>query len=147
MSGPIRTRRHIRAPRERVYAAFIEAETLARWWGPKGFRNTFHEFQPEPGGTWTYTMHAPDGTDFLNKSVFIELTRPSRVVIDHLEPMHRFLLTADLSPREGGTDLQLSMLFDDPAEAERVGAFVAEANEQNLDRLEAVLRENESYER
>jgi uncharacterized protein YndB with AHSA1/START domain len=143
MSGPIATRRHLRAPRERVFDAFTEARLLARWWGPKGFTNTFHQFEPVPGGTWLYTMRAPDGTDFLNKSVFIEVTRPARIVIDHLEPMHRFLFSVDLSPREGGTDLQLSMLFDDPAEAARVGAFVAEANEQNLDRLEAVLRENE----
>ena len=142
MSAPIATRRFLSVPRERVFDAFVDAGKLARWWGPKGFRNTFHEFSPVPGGAWTYTMHAPDGTDFLNKSVFVELTRPSRVVIDHLEPMHRFLWTVDLAEKDGGTELSLRMEFEDPAEADRVGAFVAEANERNLDRLEAVLREN-----
>ncbi len=142
MSAPIATKRRLSAPRERVFDAWTDPAKLARWWGPKGFRNTFHRFEAVAGGTWEYTMHAPDGTDFLNKTVFVELTRPSRVVLDHLEPMHRFTMTFDLAEMNGGTELSLRMVFEDPAEAERVGAFVAAANEENLDRLESVLKEN-----
>ena len=38
------TARTIDAARERVFGAFADAEKLARWWGPKGFTNTFEEF-------------------------------------------------------------------------------------------------------
>jgi len=141
VSAPISTKRLLSAPRERVFGAWIDPSKLARWWGPKGFRNTFHRFEPVAGGTWIYTMHSPDGTDFLNKTVFVELSRPSRIVLDHLEPMHRFTMTIDLAVRDGGTELSLRMEFEDPAEAQRVGAFVAAANEENLDRLESVLKE------
>jgi uncharacterized protein YndB with AHSA1/START domain len=40
--------RLIDAPRERVFAAFADAARLARWWGPKGFTNTFDEFELRP---------------------------------------------------------------------------------------------------
>ena len=39
---------------EVVFAAF-EEERLARWWGPDGFTNTFHEFSFTPGGRWSLT--------------------------------------------------------------------------------------------
>ena len=45
----IATARVIAASPEQVYAAFVVADRLARWWGPKGFRNTFQEFEPRPG--------------------------------------------------------------------------------------------------
>jgi uncharacterized protein YndB with AHSA1/START domain len=55
--------RVIDAPRRKVFKAFADPTHLARWWGPKGFRNTFEEFDFRPGGTWRFTMHGPDGTD------------------------------------------------------------------------------------
>jgi hypothetical protein len=33
--------------------------------GPKGFRNTFYEFDLRPGGVWRFTMQAPNGNEFL----------------------------------------------------------------------------------
>ena len=50
----------IAAPREFVWRAFSEPEHLAQWWGPKGFRNTFHEFDLRPGGHWVFSV-ADDG--------------------------------------------------------------------------------------
>ena len=59
--------RVIDAPRRKVFKAFADPTHLARWWGPKGFRNTFEEFDFRPGGTWRFTMHGPDGVDYQNK--------------------------------------------------------------------------------
>jgi len=36
------------APRERVFEAFRDPARLARWWGPRGFRNTFEVFDLRP---------------------------------------------------------------------------------------------------
>ena len=36
-----------------------------------------------PGGVWKHTMHGPDGTDYPNKSVFIEVVKPERIVFKH----------------------------------------------------------------
>ena len=38
------------APRDLVWKAFTEPERMQHWWGPKGFTNTFHEFDLRPGG-------------------------------------------------------------------------------------------------
>lgn len=46
----ILTVREFDAPRERVFEAFTDPARLARWWGPKGFTNTFQEFDLRPGG-------------------------------------------------------------------------------------------------
>ena len=60
------------APPERVFRAWTDPNHLAQWWGPKGFTNTFEEFDLRPGGPWRFVMHGPDGTDYKNHSVFGE---------------------------------------------------------------------------
>lgn len=133
--------RLVPATREQIWEAWTDPALLARWWGPKGFTNTFHVCEPRPDGAWEYTMHGPDGTDYANRSAFRELEQPERIVIEHIEPMHRFLLTATFETRGAQTFLTFRMAFDTVEECERVRMYVPEANEQNLDRLEAVLAE------
>lgn len=81
-------------PPEILFEAWADPLKLAQWWGPKGFTNTFHEFNFSTGGTWKYTMHSPDGQDFLNTCVFETIEQPTRIVFKHLLPMHVFWLTA-----------------------------------------------------
>jgi len=130
------------APAE-VFAAFARPERLARWWGPAGFRNTFASCDFRPGGRWTFTMHGPDGAAYPNECVFRAIEAPSRVVIDHVVAP-RFTLTVELRPAGGGCELRWTQVFDDPATARRVRAIVRPANEQNLDRLQALLAGGES---
>jgi uncharacterized protein YndB with AHSA1/START domain len=125
------------APRERVFRAWTEPAHLARWWGPKGFTSTFQVFEPRPGGAWRFVMHGPDGKDYPNESVF-EVVRPDLIVFHHLSG-HHFELTATLAAQGDRTRLTFRMRFDSAAERDRVKEFVVDANEQNLDRLEAEL--------
>jgi uncharacterized protein YndB with AHSA1/START domain len=127
------------APRETVFAAFSDPSRLARWWGPKGFANTFHEFDPRPGGAWRFVMHGPDGTDYPTAKRFVEVAAPQRAVFDHLGGSHRFRMTMTFANEAGKTRLTWLMAFESAQEAARVRAFVAEANEQNFDRLQAML--------
>jgi uncharacterized protein YndB with AHSA1/START domain len=138
--GALVTSRLIAAPRERVWAAFSDPAVLAAWWGPASFTNSVHEFDFRPGGAWKFTMHGPNGSAYAMDHRFVEVVAPERIVIRHLQPGHDFTLTVVLAPAKGGTGLLWRMVFDDPAEAERVRAFVLPANEQNLDRLEDGLR-------
>jgi uncharacterized protein YndB with AHSA1/START domain len=127
------------APRERVFRAFSDPRQLARWWGPKDFTNTFHEFDLRPGGAWRFVMHGPDGTDYRNATDFIEVVRPERIVFLHLRPMHRFEMTMTFAEEAGQTRLTWRMLFESAAELDKVRQFVPVANEQNFDRLQAEL--------
>ncbi len=124
--------------REQVWEAWVNPERLSRWFGPAGFSSSFHEFDPQPGGMWRFTMHGPDGSNYPNENRFAELSRPERIVYDHLSA-HSFRVTASFDEHEDGTLLGFRMEFADQADWERCLAFVPEKNEENLDRLEAEL--------
>jgi uncharacterized protein YndB with AHSA1/START domain len=121
-----------------VFEAFARPELLARWWGPDGFTNTFEVCEFRPRGRWKYVMHGPNGANFRNESVFLELNAPSTLVIHHVSKP-RYLLTITLTAHEGGTAISWAQEFEDSAVAARIRHIVEPANEQNLDRLEGVL--------
>lgn len=127
--------RLIDAPRERVFKAFSEPEHLARWWGPNGFTSTFQTFELRPGGHWRFVMHGPDGADYPNENVFIEVVAPERLVLDHLSEDHHFLMTITFMPQGNKTLVGWRQVFDTAAHKDRIAGVVAEANEQNLTRL------------
>jgi uncharacterized protein YndB with AHSA1/START domain len=128
--------RLIDAPRERVFKAFSDPAHLARWWGPNGFSSTFDEFDLRPGGAWRLVMHGPDGANYPNESVFVEVVEPERIVLEHLSE-HHFQLTITFEAREAKTLVGWRQVFDTEAERQRIAKVVVEANEQNLDRLAA----------
>ena len=132
------TTRRLPVPPELVFRAYREPELLARWWGPNGFRNEFHEFNFQPGGAWRCDMIGPDGARFANRSVFEEVSA-GRIVLRHLDPVHEFTLTMTMDAEAGGTRLTWRMAFASAAECDRVRGFVPRCNEENFDRLEAVL--------
>lgn len=131
-------RRLVNARPEEVFAAFRQPEKLARWWGPAGFTNTFQEFEFRPGGRWVFVMHAPNGLDYDNESFFREIEPYSRIVIEHVVTPW-FRLTVTLSEEGGRTALTWQQEFESAEMAERMRPLSETANEQNLDRLEAVL--------
>jgi uncharacterized protein YndB with AHSA1/START domain len=132
------TSRLIDAPRERVFRAIGDPVHLAQWWGPAGFTNTFDAFDFRPGGAWRFVMHGPDGQQFPNESVFVEIVVPERVVIGHVS-RPQFELTISLAERGGQTLVGWRQQFNSATECRRVAKYAIEANEQNLDRLAAVL--------
>lgn len=130
-----RQRRLPASPSE-VFAAMRDPARIARWWGPAGYTNTIHRFDFEPGGSWLLTMHGPDGTSYPNESRFTRIVADELFEIEHLGG-HHFVLTIELQPRGDGTDVAWRQTFDSIEHYERIAGFVAEANEQNLDRLAA----------
>jgi uncharacterized protein YndB with AHSA1/START domain len=125
--------------RDTLFRAFSDPDTLARWWGPEGFTNTIEEFDLRPGGAWRFVMRGPDGAEFPSLCEFLEVERPQRIVILHLEPMHRFLLDLTYEDEPPGARLTWLMRLETAEEAERTRSFLVQANEQNLDRLASVL--------
>lgn len=135
-----RNNRTLSFPPEAIYQAFASAELLAIWWGPAGFTNTFEVFEFKPGGQWKFVMHGPDGSDYRNESNFVELVPGRKVAIRH-DCAPYFTLTITLTPVAGGTELTWEQDFDDAQVAQAIKHIVAPANEQNLDRLTAVLQQ------
>jgi uncharacterized protein YndB with AHSA1/START domain len=137
-SAVISTERVLPFPPRAVFAAFESPDALARWWGPSGFTNAFERFEFRPGGRWVFVMHGPNGASYPNESIFREIVPDARIVIEHVvKPWYR--LTVTLTPSDGGTRLSWDQEFESPHAAAKLRPISATANEQNLDRLLAVL--------
>ena len=134
----LRTSRTLPYSPKEIYDAFASADLLALWWGPEGFSNTFEVFEFTEGGLWKFVMHGPDGSNYLNESIFITLVPDAKIVIRHDCPPH-FTLTVELTPVSDGTYLTWEQVFDDAQTAQAVKRRVGSANEQNIDRLMHVL--------
>lgn len=134
----VSTRRYD-APRATVFRAFSDPAILARWWGPEGSTNTFHEFDLRTGGRWRFVMHGPDGRDYQMDKTFVDVAAPERVVLRHEQPTHSFVMTILLDEERGGTRVTWRMLFDAAGQLGGIREILNVANEQNLDRLGAEL--------
>jgi hypothetical protein len=124
---------------DQVFAAFSDGSRLARWWGPAGFRNTFHTFEFRDGGQWRFIMHGPNGIDYDNDSVFRSIT-PQQIVFDHLcEPIFRMTMTLNELPF-GQTRIVWRCALKNAEVRNKIATFAVPANEQNFDRLTEELR-------
>lgn len=137
--------RTIKAPRQLVWEAWTRPEHLAHWWGPEGFGITLQQFELKTGGVWEYMMHGPDGTDYPNRNVFIDVREPERLVYaasdGEADSPGQFESTVTFEEKGGQTFITLRMLFNSAEErAYVVKEFGAiEGGNQTLDRLERLL--------
>lgn len=132
----VHTSRVIHAPRERVFAAWTDPSQLARWWGPKGFTNTFHRFELKPEGIWEFTMHGPNAMDFHNTCVFKRIEPPGYLEFEHLKDMHFYKAMVNFTEVPEGTRIDWIMRFDTAEELAPIREFIAKANEENMDKLQ-----------
>lgn len=58
--------REIKAPVGVVWGAWMNPETLPKWWGPEGFSCRTTRIDLRAGGEWVFDMIGPDGTVFPN---------------------------------------------------------------------------------
>ncbi len=129
----------LQASPEAAYDAWVDPDTIGRWWGPEGFSLTREAMDVRVGGEWRFVMHGPDGTDYPNLDRYRELTRPSRIVLEHAAPP--FTMKVYFDSFQGGTILSMRQTFPGPEAAQeardRYGA--AEGAAQTLARLARLL--------
>jgi len=130
--------RIVNAPRETVWKLWSEPEHLAKWWGPKGFTNTFQKHEFKPNGLWQFVMHGPDGTNYPNEIQYLEIEKPSRIVFEHTNGPC-FHVTATFEDLGKRTKINFHASFRNADEFNRVKDFAILGNEQNFDRIEAEL--------
>lgn len=125
-------------PAETVRTALMNGWQLAQWWGPAGYRNEFREFNPVPGGDWRFDMIAPDGTRHANHHVFVSVSN-DKIIFDHVS-QPPFRMTIGIEARGLSTLFSFQMSFASAEQLEGLKALIIPSNEQNFDRLEALLR-------
>lgn len=138
------------APRQLVWQAWIDPEQVVRWWGPQGFTTTIETMDVKPGGVWKHTMHGPDGTNYPNKCVFMEVVEPARIEYSNgggpeNGPSVHFVSTWTFeNVDERKTRVTIRMVFSTAADRDRVvkefGAV--EGGKQTLERLAEHLEDD-----
>lgn len=144
-SNEIRIERIYDAPLKAVWDAWTDPAQVAKWWGPRGFNTTTHAKELRPGGTWDFTMHGPDGTDYPNFVTYLEVEPHALLVYDHgagrtEAPMFR--VTARFTELDHGkrTKLEMSMALPTVEAARETRSFVKKAGgESTWDRLDEFL--------
>lgn len=73
--------RLIAAPRAKVYRAWTEPELLKQWFTPRPWTTPVVEVDVRPGGTNYILMRGPNGEEFPNHGVYLEVVKDQRLVI------------------------------------------------------------------
>ncbi len=128
--------RIVNASRELVWKAWTDPKHIIHWWGPTGFTNTIHEMDVRPGGTWRFIMHGPDGTNYENENLYLEVVKPERLIYEHVSPPKHSVKTT-FEECEGKTKITMEMTFATAEErdttVEKYGAV--EGMKQTLGRM------------
>jgi uncharacterized protein YndB with AHSA1/START domain len=72
--------RIINAPPEKVFRAWTEPELIKQWFAPLPWTTPFAETDLRPGGASVITMRSPEGADFPNRGVYLEVVKNQRLV-------------------------------------------------------------------
>jgi len=72
--------RFIRAPRERVFDAFVQARLASRWMCPRGMSVPEALFDARAGGRFRVTMQGRDGTKYVAGGLYREFVRPEKLL-------------------------------------------------------------------
>lgn len=131
--------RTLKAPVELVWEAWTRPEPIAHWWGPAGFTSTIHAMDFREGGEWKLTLHGPDGTNYPNRSMFMEIIPLKKIVFEHFNP--HFMTTVLFESKGNNTQMDWTMEFDTEELRETiVKAHKAdEGLKQNVEKLELYL--------
>ncbi|HEY8256512.1 MAG TPA: SRPBCC domain-containing protein [Gemmatimonadales bacterium] len=71
-------RRHIAVPRERVFEAWLDSESLAHWMRPGSFTHATVTVDPRVGGGFRIVMEGrPDGHGFEHYGAYLAIEPPS----------------------------------------------------------------------
>jgi len=131
--------RVIRAPKKLVWAAWMNPETLPKWWGPDGFSCQTKRIALRTGGDWVFDMIGPDGTVFPNHHRYAEVRAEDRIGYALLwgenGPKHADAW-ASFDEADGATTVTLGMVFSTAAEFQTARGFGAvELGLQTLGKL------------
>ena len=67
-------------PREKLYAGWTQPDLLVQWFTPKPWTTTSCQMDLRVGGTCRTTMRSPEGQEFPNVGVFLEIVPNEKLV-------------------------------------------------------------------
>jgi uncharacterized protein YndB with AHSA1/START domain len=118
--------RIINAPRAKVYKAWTDPELLTQWFAPLPWKTPRAELDVRPGGSSLVVMAGPDGNEFPNRGVYLEVVENERLVFTDAytsawEPAEKPFMTVILTfeDRDGGRKTKYTARVRHWTEADR----------------------------
>jgi len=111
-TGTVRLHRVLRAPPERIYRAFLDADAMAKWLPPHGFTGRVHHLEAKVGGTYrmSFTNFAT-GHSHSFGGEYLELTPNERIRhtdrFDDPNLPGEMQVTVSLKPVSCGTEVSI----------------------------------------
>ena len=79
-TNTITLHRVLRAPADRVYRAFVNADAIVKWFPPNGFTCTVHQLDAKVGGTYKMSFtNFTTGKSHSFGGTYVELNSPRRI--------------------------------------------------------------------
>ena len=79
-TGTVRLHRVLRAPAERIYRAFLDADAMSKWLPPNGFTGKVHEIDAKVGGSYRMSFtNFSTGHNHSFGGVYLELVPNERI--------------------------------------------------------------------
>jgi uncharacterized protein YndB with AHSA1/START domain len=106
-------KRVIKAPRDRVYAAWTDPAQLKQWFGPENVQTRELVSDTRVGGKFRWDLTNPEGEKMTVSGEYHELQPGKRIVFtwqwqdDEDWKEHISIVTVELSDHDGDTELRL----------------------------------------
>lgn len=110
----LRIKRVIKAPRERVYAAWTDPAELKQWFGPENVRTHNLVADAREGGEFRWELSDCDGEKMTVFGEYRELVPGRRIVFtwqwddDETWQNNPSIVTVELADSDGGTEISLT---------------------------------------
>jgi uncharacterized protein YndB with AHSA1/START domain len=132
------------APRERVFATFLDPALIPEWWGPRGGTTTVDKMDVRAGGAWRFVYRDASGEETGFRGTYREVSPPERVIQTfEWEPMAGHV-SVDISTFEdlgdGRTKVTTVSQFHTPEERDgMLGSGMERGLGETYDRLDELL--------
>ncbi|MBL9216475.1 MAG: SRPBCC family protein [Opitutaceae bacterium] len=99
--------RVLHAPREKLFRAWTTPALIIQWFTPPPWKTVRAEIDLRPGGANCITMQSPEGQEFPNRGVYLEVVPNERLVmtdayVSAWEPSAKPFMTCILTFAEAG---------------------------------------------
>lgn len=102
--------RQINATPDRVFEAYTTPKLLKQWWVPRPWTISACEIDARPGGVFNSTLCDPEGKEYPNQGLLLEVVPGKRIVFTDAftagwqpKPDPFIVAIIDLQERDGGT--------------------------------------------